>query len=369
MVVLTVALPNIDIVFKQLASTLINRSSRANAILIIKDDTDKTFKIKEYSLSSEVEEDSALYTAENLQYIKDTWLGLPGRVTVVRIDKTDGNIGDALAIIAGLNTTGWVGIAEGATVSNADEDALAIWTKQMEQQKKTFKSVVFNPTAPPDCKHVVVLNNSEVIFNDTRVEQTGDKFIPSLLGYLAGANVEKGTTYLEMKNLKSVTQPADINETLNTGQLVLINDEGKVKIGLGINSLTTLDEDHTEDEKYIEIVEAQDMMLDDIRSNFKNNYINKYKNKLDNQIIFISAVNTYLKELEGQGVLDDEFTNKADIDVDAQRKAWITSNADAANWSDTKVRQNAYKRAMFLNGNVKILFSMTDLNFTINMQQ
>ncbi len=372
---MAVSLPNIDIVFKQLANTLINRSSRANAILIIRDDTDKTFKTKEYELESEVEKDSKLYTAENLQYIRDTWLGLPGKVTVVRIDKTGGNIGDALSIVAGLESTGWVGIADGTTTNeegqtdNTEEDALSTWIKQMEQQKKTFKAVVFNPTTPPDCKHIVILNNPKVIFNGSRGEQTGDKFVPTLLGYLAGANVEKGTTYLEMKNLKSVIQPADVNAALTSGQLVLINDEGKVKIGLGINSLTTLDEKNTEDERYIEIVEAQDMILDDIRSNFKNNYIGKYKNKLDNQIIFVSAVNTYLKELEGQSVLDDEFTNKADIDVDAQRKAWITTNADAAKWSDAKVRQNAYKRQMFLSGNIKILFSMTDLSFTINMQQ
>lgn len=370
---MAVELPNIDIVFKQLASSFINRSSRANVILIIRDDTNKTFNTKEYTLETDAEKDTALYTSENLQYIKDTFVGLPGKVTVVRIDKTGGNIGDALSIVAGLGN-GWIGIAEGtlaegeSSTVTADEDTLATWVKQMEQQKKTFKAAVFSPTVPPDCKHVVVLNNPKVVFKDSRGEQTGDKFIPTLLGYLAGANVGKGTTYMSMGNLSSVTQPADVTAALNAGQLVLINDEGTVKIGLGINSLTTLDESHTEDEKFIEIVEAQDMMLDDIRSTFKNNYIGKYKNKLDNQIIFISAVNTYLNELAKQGVLDDEFSNKSDIDVDTQRQAWVASDPSASTWSDTKVKQNAYKRQLFLTGNVKILFSMTDLSFSINMQ-
>lgn len=371
---MAVELPNVDIVFKQLASTFTNRSARANAILIIRDDTNKTFKTKEYTLESDAEKDIALYTSENLQYIRDAFVGLPGKVTVVRIDKTGGNIGDALTIVAGLGN-GWVGIAEGTVAEGesstvtTDEDALSTWIKQMELQKKTFKAAVFNPTTPPNCKHVVVLNNPKAVFKDSRAEQTGDKFIPTLLGYLAGANVEKGTAYMVMSNLKSVTQPIDVNVALNTGQLVLINDEGNVKIGIGINSLTTLDESHTEDEQYIEIVEVEDMMLDDIRSVFKNKYISKYKNKLDNQIIFISAVNSYLNELAKQSILDDEFSNKSDIDVDAQREAWITTDPTAASWSDAKVRQYAYKRQLFLTGNVKILFSMTDLNFSINMKQ
>lgn len=360
---MSVSLPNIDIKFSQLAYTFVERSERGNAILILKDDTNKTLNTKVYKLITDVTADAALYTATNLQYIKDCMVGLPNTVTVVRVDTT-ATFADALKIVAGLNT-GWVGFAEGTA---ADYETLSVWTKQMETNKKTFKSAVYKPTNTPNCRHVVELSNDKVTFTDSRGQVTGDKFIPSLIGFLAGCNVLKGTTYLVMSNLTSVVEPVDVNASLNAGKLALINDEDNVKIGLGINSLTTFDTTQTEDFRFIEIVEAQDLILDDIRSTFKNNFVGKYKNNTDNQMIFVSGINAYFKSLADLDVLDKNSTNKADIDTVSQRNAWIAVNPDAVNWNDAKVRANAFKKQVFLAGNTKILFSMADLKFNISMQ-
>jgi hypothetical protein len=130
--------PTIDIVFKQKAYTFVERSARGNVVLILKDDTDKTFSIKEYKLITDVEADSATYTADNLQYIKDTMLGGASKVTVVRVD-TIKTVSDALVIVAGLNT-GWIGLV---SANAADYDTLATWVKQQRDiLKKTFKAVI-----------------------------------------------------------------------------------------------------------------------------------------------------------------------------------------------------------------------------------
>ena len=42
-----ITLPQIDIMFKQLANTFVERSERGIPILIIRDNTDKSFNIKE----------------------------------------------------------------------------------------------------------------------------------------------------------------------------------------------------------------------------------------------------------------------------------------------------------------------------------
>lgn len=363
---MTVQLPNIDIVFKQQAFSFVTRSARGNVILIVKDDTDKTFITKEYKLITDLEKDNLLYTAANLQYIKDSMLGLPNKITVIRIDIA-GAIADALDIAEGFNT-GWIGIADGI---KTDMDALATWTKQIRLAKKTFKALVFAPTVPSNDEGVVELGNAKVTFLDVRAEVTSEKFIPTLLGYLAGCNVEKGTTYLDMANLSATTPLSDVdtNIQLNLGKLMLINDEGKVKIGLGINSLTTFTTDKTADLQLIEVVEAIDLMLDDIRKTFKDSFIGKYKNNIDNQMVFISAVNGYLKALGNDEILDKNYENLSFIDVEAQRQAWINVNAvGAADWDEAKVKNMAYKNQMFLAGQTKILQSLTGLNFVINMQ-
>ncbi len=358
---MTIQQPNIEINFKQKAFSFIQRSARGNVVLIIKDDTDKTFSQKVYKSITDLETDELLYTESNLQFIKDSMQGGAFKTTVIRVDIAD-TYTEALALVEPLNT-GWVGFANGVA---ADYEALAVWTKQMKVAKKTFMSIVFKPTTAPNSTNVVSLTNEKVTFLDARGEVTGDKFIPSLLGYLAGANVEKGTTYLTMSNLKSVIMPINVDSELELGKMVLINDDDKVKIALGINSLTSISTDETEDFKFIEIIEINNLILDDIRKEFKV-WIGKYKNLYDNQVIFISAVNTYFETLEELEILDKNFDNKADIDIAAQRAAWVNVNPDAVDWDDTKVKNMAFKRQLFLSANIKELQSMTDLKFNISM--
>ena len=366
---MAINLPIIRITFKQLAASFIKRSERGNVILIIKDDTDKTFKFKEYTQEIDLIADKALYTTENYTYISDCFLGKPSKVTVVRIDDIEGVFADALDIVKGLEI-GWIGIIEG-TSTQADQDALVAFVKAQRANKKNFKCAVFSPTTPPDDKGVVVLGNANVTFKDSRATQTGDKAIPSLIGYLAGANVMKGTTYTILSNLANVEEPADVNEAINSGQLVLINEDAEVKIGSGINSLTDPPEgypDGTEnDESYIEIVEAEDMMQDDIYKAFKAGYIGVLKNNLDNQMLFINEINQYFKGLANIDVLDNQYNNIADIDIDTQREALNKSGVDVSKMTDAQIKQFTYKRDMYLKADIKILFAMENLNFGITM--
>ena len=68
-------------------------------------------------------------------------------------------------------------------------------------------------------------------------------------------------------------------------------------------------------------------------------------------------------------ILDPSYENKAYIDVEAQRNAWTSvGKAEAADWSDDKVKQMSFKSKIFLRANVKILDAMEDLNFEIEME-
>ncbi|MBN3369085.1 phage tail sheath protein [Clostridium botulinum] len=358
-------LPNINILFKQRAATFTQRGGVA--ILLLKDDTDKNFNTAEYKTLTDLELDEAKYTPTNLQYIKDALLGNPNKIVVVRVD-AEKEVTDALNIVKSLYTSGWITLV---SETKADHDTLVSWIKtRRDTDKKTFKAIVFNPTTPPDYEGVVVLGNEKVIFKDnTRGEKAGYEFLPTLLGYIASAGTDIGTTYMVMENLKSVLEPDNINAEIQLGKLVLINDENVVKIGLGVNSLTTFTTDKKEDFSLIEVIEAKDLITDDIRSIFKNSYLGKYKNKLDNQMLFIGAVNTYFTGLAGRDVLDSEFENTSYINIEAQRQAWINSGkAEAKEWDEATVKRNAFKRKLFLAGNIRILTSMTDVDFPITLE-
>ena len=364
-----IKLPSIEIAFKQLAASLIARSERGIAILIIKDDTNKTFDYKEYKNITAAIADSALYTAANLQYIKDIFGYALNKVVVVRIDTTVDTVTDALTIVGANYSTGWITIADGLT---GDFTLLTAWIKAKELLGQSYKAVVYLATAP-DCKHIVNFYNTSVTYTDTTRGTvgvaTGVTFLPTLIGILASCNVDRGSTYYQCATLSHVVEVADNDAAVAAGKFVLVNDVDTVKIALGINSLTTTNgSTATEDMKYIDTVEAMDLISDDISAVFKDEYLGAYKNSYDNQVLFISAVGSYLKSLAGDEILDPSYANTVDVDIETQRAAWVgTGKTEAETWTTQQVKNNAFKRTVYLAGDIKILGAMENLTFAVSL--
>lgn len=364
---MAITMPKIEITFRQQATSLITRSERGVAILIVRDDTNKSFSHKQYADLSALEADKALYTADNYSAISDMLSFAPYQSHVFRLD-TDGTLADTLAEISRTVKTGWITIAG---QDETDGPALASWVKAQAARARSYKCVVYDVTPLPDDMHVVNFVNESVTFADDRGEKTGEYYLPSLLAILAVCNVVRGCTNYHCSNLLTVEEVADNDAAVGAGKFILFNDEdGAVRVGQGINSLTTLDGNtKTEDMQFIETVEAMDLMRDDITSTFRGTYLGNYRNTRDNQMMFIAALNSsYFAQLAAENILDPDYTNAASIDVAAQRNAWVASGkAEAADWDDDTVKATPYKRTVYLAGNVKILGSMTDLIFPITM--
>lgn len=277
------------------------------------------------------------------------------------MDATAGVIADALAIAGGLEP-GYVGIF---SATQTDQDALATFIKAQETAKKSFKGIVFNPTTEPDSREVLSLPNAKVTFKDSvRGEVDGWEYIPSLLGYIAGRAIDVGATYLVMDNLDNVEEPSDLDAAITAGKLVLFNDEGTVRILLGINTKTTIETNEIEDMKLIEVSEAMDIIKDDITSTYKNYYIGKYKNTNDNREIFVSAVNDYFQDLESQEILSPDFDNLAAQDVDAMRQFLSEQGKSIDDMTDAQIKLQKFGTSVFVKSNIEIAEAMTDLTFT-----
>lgn len=364
---MAITMPKIEITFRQQATSLITRSERGVAILIVRDDTNKSFSHKQYADLSALEADKALYTADNYAAISDMLSFVPYQSHVFRLD-TDGTLADTLAEISRTVKTGWITIAG---QDETDGPALASWVKAQAAKARSYKCVVYDVTPLPDDMHVVNFVNESVTFADDRGASDGVEYLPSLLAIAAVCNVVRGCTNYHCSNLLTVEEVADNDAAVGAGKFILFNDEdGAVRVGQGINSLTTLDgKTKTEDMQFIETVEAMDLMRDDITSNFRGNYLGTYRNTRDNQLLFIAAINSsYFRQLAQEDILDRNYANASSIDVESQRAAWVASGkSEAADWDDDTVKATPFKRSVYLVGNVKILGSMTDLIFPINL--
>ncbi len=351
--------PTITITFKQLAATLMQRSERGTAILLLSDITtgedSVNINTKVYKTVTDIDE--SLYTKENIAHIKNCLSYNPYEVVVISCNST--KFSDFSKAILTARKTGWIAFAG----SEIPQEDLASWIKSMEMQGYTYKVVGIQENV--DSKQYVYFNQNAVDKNKNII--TAVNYLSSLLGILASCNITRGCTNFLCRDLAEVSEVDDIDSTLSKGQLILANEVDGVRITAGINSLVTLNGNtSTEDMQYIETVEAMNLIMDDIRDEFKNTYQGSFKNKYKYQMLFIGAVNEYLSSLANEDVLDSEFSNKAEIDVETQRNAWIgVGKTEAEDWNDDKVKQMAFKRSVFVACNIKILNCMENLKFTV----
>lgn len=191
---------------------------------------------------------------------------------------------------------------------------------------------------------------------------------------LSKANVN-GASSTILKALKSTEDVASADSVVNAGNLILYNDwngsDRVVRLGTAVNTLTTFDNsandgDQIEDMRYIEVAEAADMIRADIKSVFRDSYIGQ-KNSVDNQMQLIGAIGDYYDRLEEEDILNSASANTVEIDVDAQRAAWIAVNPEAADWDDDTVRSKPFKRKVFIKSDIQILQSIQDLSMKITL--
>lgn len=374
-------LPKIIIAFKALAASFVERSERGVAILIVREEG-KTVEGEYVPVETRIEEvtyetDLTDWSNANAARIADMLAIGPAKVVVLTMD-TNATVADATAVIEANYPSGRVTIV-GKT--SADYSALSTWAKA----KKTYHALIFS-TASQDNKYVENVYNQSVTFDpdwDTprstqgtlvRGTVTSEELLPMICAILSKANVN-GASSTILKALKSVVDVASADSVVNAGNLILYNDwngsDRVVRLGTAVNTLTTFDDsandgDQIEDMRYIEVAEAADMIRADIKSVFRDSYIGQ-KNSVDNQMQLIGAIGDYYDRLEEEDILNSASANTVEIDVDAQRAAWITVNPEAADWDDDTVRSKPFKRKVFIKSDIQILQSIQDLSMKITL--
>ena len=166
-----------------------------------------------------------------------------------------------------------------------------------------------------------------------------------------------------MSDLLEVT---DIEPAL--GKLSLYNDDGKVRINMAVNSKTTFDSTWKSDTRYIKIVEGMCIVVDDIRDTFKEYWQGIYINNYDNKMNFCSNVNkVYFKNLQ-PNVLDADYDNKIEIDLEQQKQAIVLDGRyDPEEMTELEILKFGTGADVYLKGDVMFANTMVNLNLVITM--
>lgn len=377
---MSATLPKIIIAFRTLVKSFIARSERGIAIFICREDgtMDGTTYTEHPTTIQEVNDSTDLtaWSDANAARIADMIEMNPAKVIVVTID-TNAALTEATEIIELNYPSGRITV-----MGSADQAALVTWAKS----KKCYHALVFSKTRP-DSRYVENVYNQDIVWSPdwdgarsqqgtlVRDETTSEELLPMLCAILSRANVN-GASSKVLKALKSVTDVSDPDDVVNGGNIIVYNDwsgsDRVVRLGTCVNTLVTFDPDanngdQIEDMRYIEVSEAADMIRADITAVFRDNYSGQMKNSVDNQMMLLGAIGDYYDGLEAEDILNGASGSTVEIDVDAQRAAWMTVNPDASDWDDDTVKSKPFKRKVFIKSNIQILQSMQDLNMQITL--
>jgi len=346
-------LPQIDITFSTLAVSAVQRSQRGVVALILRDDTGATTTY-EYSVATDVDSDD--WTATNAAYIDQAFLGSPSKVIVVRGGTTDADYADELSILA-TKQFNWLAIPE---ISAGDTADIVSWVEGQRDTGHMVKAVL--PATVADSEAVVNFSTDDIVVGETTYAT--DEYTPRIAGIFAGLGLDRSGTYVELPEVEDITESADSDVDIDAGKLIFVKQDGKIKIGRAVTSLTTTTAEKSDIFKKIKIVEGTDLIKTDIQKTFNDEYVGKVNNSYDNQVLFITAIMSYLRGLEGT-VLDPAYDNTVSINVEKQRDAWEGIGTDTTDWSDQDVKESAFQSYVYLDGSLKLLDAMEDLSMEI----
>lgn len=401
-------MPKVLITFKTKSTTAISRSARGIVVMILKNETSdimKRYKISDVTDIPTTTPEVGL-TTKNIDLVKKCLLGTPLRVLVYTIPNDD--VEDATinqnSVLKEIANIKWNYICAPTSTEQEQED-LVSWVKsQRNNKKKTFKAVcahqeaddkgiinfcteqikVANPNYKADDGNSEEIGYVDEAYTDISVVAEDDvsekepeyitysaiEYTARIAGILAGLSLDRSATYYQLNEVESVETYEDIDTLIDNGQLLLV-DEGDgdgVKIARACNSLTTFTTDVGQDFRFIKIVEAIDMITDDIRDTFKSDYVGKVINDYNHKMLFISAIMVYFSGLKGN-VLDNSPTaqNTVDIDEEQQKNYAILKGEDVAEMTVQQIREYNTGTNVYLTGRITPVNAMEDLTIDFTM--
>lgn len=359
-------LPDINIIFTQKAVTAVQRSERGVLCVIVKD-KQQTTGIKKFVYKRLADITTADYETANYTALKRAFDVAVNKVYVLRCSETS----ELADIVKELDKVKFNYVCTNVKALQQD---LANQIVQYNQNNQGHKCVcVASELTTADSKYVINLKGTGGTLKDGTTVKAEDYLI-RIASTLCNLPINRSLTYYVFEDLASwddtyLTTEATIGKWITDGWLTLINDDDEVKCGRAINSLHTFTSTDTESMSHIIIVEAMNIIIEDIYTTFKNYYVGKYKNTLSNQRLFITSVNAYFRQLMREEVLDDSYDNHCYVDIESQRLAWLgIGKTEAEDWTDAYVEKMTFRTYVYLGGNVKISDAMEDLNFQIAME-
>ena len=343
-------LPEIFISFETAAVTAINRSAKGALAVVMKDSMGTESAV--YRSLSEVPRES--FTAKNYRLLKMAFLAAPSSVAVVRVGENEADVWQTLNHLH----FDWL------AAPGLETDAVVAYIKAQRAAGRGVKAVVADATAP-DCEGIVNLCVTNLMLKDG--VSSGVNYAVRIAALLAAMPMNRSATYAELSDVVSCGTVEDPDAAVDAGKLIIVaGADGTCRLGRAVNSLTTLTAEKGAAFQKIKIVEGVDLIRNDIAATFEKGYIGKVLNDYDNKLLLVTAINSYLRSLEGD-VLDKTADNSCGVSLSAQREYLESRGIDTTDMSDAEILRANTGSQVFLEAGLTFCDAMEDLSLLISM--
>ncbi len=353
-------LPSIVIRFKEAGITAIKRGQRGIVALILRD----AVPAKNPAIVYTPTDIPAGLTDANVEQINLCLMGYqtpPKKVLVYVIPADSKDYSAAQKALEGMRWD-YVVVPE---IKPAETTTFATWIKALRDTKDIKVKAVL-PNEPSDHEGVVNFATAAIV-TKAKTYNTA-QYCSRIAGMLAGTPMIISATFAPLPEVLDCDRMArdEMDAAIDAGKMMLYNDGEKIKIARAVNSFVTTIQGKLDSFKKCKLIDAMDMIHDDIKKTAEDSYLGKYANSYDNKCLLISAIQGYFDQLVLDGILDPG-KNNVFIDVEQQR-VWLKSTGVAVeNMKEQEIKEANTKDKVFLAANIKILDAIEDITFGITI--
>lgn len=398
--------PSIDISFIERAVSAVTRGERGIVMLWVKD-TLPASAVNPVTVvtESDIPDFLSKDTVEQVRLTMKGYINAPRKVIVYcmgiaetadpgledvetedtkTVDATDTKTVDAgyRAAMGAAETIRFDYLAVPTVETDGKGEDVAAWVKSMRgQKKKKIKAVL--PNVAADNEGVINFTTEEIIRTETvtgtdgqktvtDVSYTTEQYCARIAGLIAGTPMTISCTYAPLPELSDCTRLTDNDTPVDNGEFIIFYDGEKVKAVRGVNSLVTTMDGKGDSFKKIKIVEAMDMINDDIVRTAQDSYLGKYANTYSNKCLLLTAISSYFAQLKRDDIISSYSVG---LDAEAVRlylkarglQASLDDGTlkDVDDCSDEEVITADTGASVFLTGNIKILDAIEDIKMPI----
>lgn len=363
-------LPSINIIFREQGINAIRRSQRGIVVLILEGTVPDNNPITVLT-PADIPSD---FSNENKEQIELALIGYqtpPRKLIVYMIPKPgEQETADYTEAQDYLETIRWDYVAV-PQIDDARTNAFATWIKALrDTKKKKVKAVL--PNTPADHEGIINFATEEIVTKERTY--TTAEYCGRIAGLIAGTPLTIASTFAPLPEVIDCDKMTieELDTAIDQGKFVLYNDGDKIKVARGINSLVTTVQGKLDSFKKIKIVEAMDLIHDDIKKTAEDNYLGKFSNSYDNKCLLIMAILGYLEGLEIDGILN---RGKTEVGINVETQAnflksigfEMNDGRTVDEMRESEIKEADTKDKVFLYAKVKILDAIEEIDLPIQI--